>query len=92
MDGRERAVILTVLLLAVLAYLGTMIVKFIIGSLEFAEYKGEMAWAILFLSGLLVKLPPTVNEAKATAEAAVGGTTAETVEVTGDEVNVTRNG
>lgn len=77
MGGRERAIILTVLLLVVAVYIGALVVGFVKGTIDFDQFKGEMAWATLFLSGLLVKLPPTVNEAAATAEAATNGSTTE---------------
>lgn len=89
MDGRERAVILTVLLVVVIGYVASLVVGYINGTLDFDSYKGEMAWATLFLSGLLVKLPPTVNEAKATAEAAANGTKVEEMTVESEQTTVT---
>jgi hypothetical protein len=88
MDGRERAIILGLYLTGVATYLAIVGYKFAVGVLDFDSFKAEYLGAAGLLLALLIKLPPTQKEAEATAQAAVNGPTAETVEVTGEEVTV----
>lgn len=82
MDGRERAIILGLYLSGVLAYLVVITLRFLEAGLDFDSFKGEYLGALALLTALLIKLPPTKSEAEAQAN------NAETVEVTGEEVNV----
>lgn len=67
MDGRERAVILGLYLAGVTAYLILVAVHFMNGTLDFDAFKGEYLGAAGLLLALLIKLPPTKNEADAQA-------------------------
>lgn len=83
MQGKERAVILVVLLVVLLAYAASLVARFYSGGLEFDAFKGEMGFLLLFLSGLLVKLPPSTAEAEANAPTQVGR-----MDVDAEELNV----
>jgi len=62
MTGRERLIILTVLLVVVVGYATALVVKFVGSTLAFEEFKGEIAVLMAFLAGLLIKLPATAQE------------------------------
>lgn len=81
MGGRERLIILSVLLVIILTWAASIITGLINGVITFEEAKGEIYVVTTLLVGLLVKLPPTKEEAKATAEAAQNGVTAVTEDV-----------
>lgn len=81
MNGRERAIILGLYLASIAGYIVVVGIKYAAGQLDFDVFKGEYLAAAALLLALMIKLPPTGAEAKATAEAANGNGTTQVKEM-----------
>jgi hypothetical protein len=67
MNGRERTIIIAVVLILVLAYAAANVILVLNGTIDADKFDGRYNGILLFAAGLLVKLPQTKEEVEATA-------------------------
>lgn len=80
MNGNERLVILAVYLAMIVGVELATIIAFLNGTIDFDRFITQSVIIIGLVGALLVKLPPGKNE---------GDQTADTVNVEGEDINVT---